>query len=526
MPRVKKINESISEEDLNKALNFAYNFMDFSKGYQDSTGILSNTRFFTPDMVNAQLQNINNNYTFKSADDIEKILQNTKGSEQILRDLAIGFEIENIYYKRLMQFNSDLLAYNLTWDCVNLEDDSFNKNAFQKDLNILKDFIYRFNFKDNFSMCHRQMLRQGAIAVSVRDDYENIILQELPLNFTKIIGRDSYGLLFAFNFMWFIGNYGTDINMYKNVFKSMYMKIYDNISNTYKPTTNNSTYVYWENCKRSDGFWYFKSTPEITTLIPYYSSMFPSLSLQPTIRKLQYNKDVIASTKVILGNIAMLKEQKAGNVTNQMAFDSKAIGQFLGMIRANVAKEIGIGVMPSDGISSIDFDTQDKNIYSDDVESVSNQSVSSSESLISKDKLSLFESKVALDIDSNFAKSFYSMFEKFVEYQVNSKTQKYKFRIRFHDVNTSVDEEKRMKEFSDLAKMGIIRWDLLARGLNENIFEFENKLKYSKYLNLDKYLTPLLSLYNQTGNDVGRAANTNPDSDSTAASQERGSNEE
>ena len=47
-------------------------------------------------MVNAQLQNINNNYTFKSADDIEKILQNTKGSEQILRDLAIGFEIENV----------------------------------------------------------------------------------------------------------------------------------------------------------------------------------------------------------------------------------------------------------------------------------------------------------------------------------------------------------------------------------------------------------------------------------------------
>ena len=91
-------------------------------------------------------------------------------------------------------------------------------------------YFMKINFKEEFGIVLRQMLRQGVFFGVLRDDGDRYVLQELPSNFCKITGKFNYGLLFDFDFNWFISNYGVDINMYPKVFKKMYREVFENIS--------------------------------------------------------------------------------------------------------------------------------------------------------------------------------------------------------------------------------------------------------------------------------------------------------
>ena len=135
---------------------------------------------------------------------IENALKNPKTSEKILRDYAASLEIQNMYYKRLIRYNADMPCWNLTFDVINAENDKdFKSKEFKEDLRILENFCDKFNFKEEFSMAFRQMLRQGVFYCVLRDEGEKYVLQELPPDFCMITGRHDYGLLFDFNINWF-----------------------------------------------------------------------------------------------------------------------------------------------------------------------------------------------------------------------------------------------------------------------------------------------------------------------------------
>ena len=77
-------------------------------------------RYYTPDMINSAMKTLNNNPNAPSSiNAILGALSNPNDSETILRNYAVYFEINNIFYKRLINYNSGLLAWNPTFDCVN-----------------------------------------------------------------------------------------------------------------------------------------------------------------------------------------------------------------------------------------------------------------------------------------------------------------------------------------------------------------------------------------------------------------------
>lgn len=530
----------ITEAELNKTLS-AFNFFEFEQGY--TRGITSasgnmesmwGSKMLSPSLINNAMQNVNMNPTSSTEDAILNALENPKSNEELLRKIAIGLEVKDIYYKRLVDFNANTPAYNMTFRCINASDEKdYDTQEFKNDYNIAKDFCSKFNYKEEFRKAHTQIIRQGGYACSFRDDYLNrYVLQELPLSYTMIRGRDSYGINFAFDFMWFLSQYGADYRMYKRVFIKMWNKLKERVknstsSNSYNPGLKNSSYLYWENCARSDGFWYFKCNPELTTLIPYYSSLFPSLVNTLEVSKLQKNKNIIAATKLLLAMMPMIDNKKTGTVQNQLAMTPELIGQFLGRARAGLSKEIGITAMPANDFKVIDFNVQDKNILADHIDVIANQSLASSASLFDNEKLNMLQTKIALDVDSNFVKSFYFQFEKFMDYNINSKTKKYKFSFKFHDTNMESDREHRLKIFDSMALKGIVRWDYAARVFDEDLFEFSDNLKFGKHLELENYLISLMSLNNQTKEESAGGRPTNPSSnnENTESSNLRGSNE-
>ena len=69
-------------------------------------------------------------------------------------------------YKRLISYLSGLLAFDYTITCTNATEDDYkigkNKNAYQKELDKVYDFLDKFNVKKEFAGVTRQLLRNDA----------------------------------------------------------------------------------------------------------------------------------------------------------------------------------------------------------------------------------------------------------------------------------------------------------------------------------------------------------------------------
>ena len=222
--------QALTQQQVNNTLMY---FEEFSNalngiGVNVYSAALRN-KYFTPDLINQALQGINNNpQRPSSAEDINKALNSTNISETVLRNYATYFEINNIFYKRLINMNANLLAWNLTFDCTNIEKESdFKSEDFKKDLKVVDDFCSRFNIKKEFRIIVNQILRQGVYYGVFRDEAEVYSWQELPSDFCKITGNSNVGKLFDFDFAYFINKSGTNIDMYPKVFKKKLNQIYN-----------------------------------------------------------------------------------------------------------------------------------------------------------------------------------------------------------------------------------------------------------------------------------------------------------
>lgn len=526
--------EVISESQVQDVLN-AWDFLEFSNSYKTAT---YNT-YFTPDIVNQQLQNINMNPTQSTIDDITNALNSPKSSQDILRAYAEGFENTNMYYKRLLRYLPDMANFNMTFDPINIEKDSeFNSKAFKDDLKVLDDFCNKFDIKQEFQTVLRQMFRQGSYFCILRTDDESCYtLQELPADFCKITGRHSRGLLFDFNMQWFITNYGVDINMYPKVFKKMYKDVVNKISTQYDPAKSldhrTSTYVYWHQTSPDEGFWAFKVSPEIATEIPFYSSLFPNLNTQEIVKKLQKDKYFIEASKLLVGIVGFKKDTKSGQVANQINMTPDVLGKFLGVARKGLNKQIGLVALPVEDIKSVDFDVSSDNMEVTNMETISKAAVNSGEALYATEKLNAHQSKLASAIDANIVFALYPMFESFVEFYVNRLTKKYKFRVKFNDVNIPDNINSRMEQFKSMVGLGLVDVQLAARVCDMNAFEFSRSLSLTKTLGIEDKVIQLIkptvggntkgSIGNVTGS-VGRPAKLDSDNDSTTASWDSDSN--
>ena len=527
--------EQLSEQEVNQVLN-AFNFLEFSNAYRES--YYNNGTYFTPDVVNQQMQNINMNPAQSTIEQLEQALANPKDSEDILRNYATYLENTNMYYKRLVRYFPDMAAFHMNYDCINIEKDSdFNSKAYKEDLKVLDEFTSRFDYKEEFQKAMRQLMRQGVYYCILRETEDKYTLQELPPKFCKITGRHPYGLLFDFNMNWFIGNYGIDINMYPKIFKKMYRDVFNHPDGKYKPSATMDkrygNFVYWHQCSPLDGFWCFKNSPELATIVPYYGPLFQDFSFLPIARKLQQDKYFIEASKLLVGIIGFNKDTKSGQVANQINMTPDMLGKFMGVARKGLNKQIGLVALPMDSIETVDFDVSASNTEDNTMKTTAMQSVSSFDAIYATQKLNSHQSKLASAIDMNIVNAMYDMFGNFVSYFVNLKTKKFKFRISFHDMNVPDDQQRVMSMFKDYAAMGLVDVQMAARAYDMNPFEFSRHIKMSKAMGIEKDLISLASLNNQsaasntniTTGRRGRPSTPNSDNENTEASWDRGSNE-
>jgi hypothetical protein len=462
---------------------------------------------FTPDLLNARMRDVTMNPMLPTDKTLEDALKNPKESERALKAFAESFELTSMPYKRMLAYLANMPAFDLTYTCTNAKASDYKSPAYKKDLDVVFDFLDRFDAKTEFRVAIKQMLRDEAFFCVLRDEGNKFVLQELPANYCKITGRFEQGLLFSFDLNWFLQP-AVSLDMYPDFFKEKYSEYFRGKNNgiqAYNPgiplaDRGDNTWVYWVDTSPMDNFWAWKFTPEIATRVPYFTPMFADLILQPLVRTLQKNQYIAAAQKIIFGEVGMLNKDAKATVRDSISISPELLGKFIALMRRGISSEVvNIASAPLQNVQPITFplDTSSAKMYDDYLKTaVAASGVNSNLIFSSNIKPNTVETQLSLNADEQIVEALYPSFESFLDFHINKRTKKYKFKCRLEGSNFYTSRSERLEKAHALADKGIVLPQKFAAALGMMPQEMQRQMEEAKANGWVDLLTPIVSSFN------------------------------
>jgi len=486
------LDEEVKDELTEKQV---WDFLEFANSLSGASGLYPSV--FTPQLLNARMRDVSLLSTGGVTEsDVSSALENPKENERELLRISESFEVSSTSYKRILQYMANLPAWDITYHCKNIKDSKEYKSPkYQKDLDIVKDFLDKFDYRKEFGTALKQMFREETFFCVLRDEGEKYVLQQLPSDYCMITGRWDYSLLYSFNYLWFQQG-GIDINMYPPIFKKTYTKLFTE-RNEYNPSISidsraNSMWVMWGDCSPTDGFWAWKLSPEIATRIPYFSGLFPDFAIQNLIRGLQKSSYMASAAKIIMGEVALLNKDQKSTVKDSISISPDILGKFLRLIQTAINNEaVRVASVPLQNVNSIEFKA-DNDLYSSYLKTTLGSSGVNANLLFSSDiKPNAIETELSASVDEFVGMSVYPYFNSFMDYHINNLTKNYKFGFKFEGSNFYLDRQRRFDTQMALSDKGIVNPQKIAASIGQNPFEFQAQLEEARAMGWVDNLTPL-----------------------------------
>ncbi|MEG2295906.1 MAG: hypothetical protein RSB96_04095, partial [Oscillospiraceae bacterium] len=467
-----------------------------------------NQGYFTPDMVNSVLKQINVNPTEPTESALNRALGQPNDNEDKLVAYSEWYNINNMMYKRTNSYLGNMLAFDLTLHCYNAHGSDYKSAEFKEELNRVYRILDKLHYKREFKKIVNNMLRQETVFTSFRDDSsDDYALQQLPSEFCKITGHTGKTLLFDYDMYYFLKP-SVDINLYSPVFKKYFQEVFnDPDNNNYIPSNplnaRNGEFVMWHQTSPDDNFWAWKFSPEIFTKIPYLAPMMKDSLQSSIVRQLQINKNLATAGALIMGEIGFL-DPKSGAKADQLNLSPISLSTFMNLVKDGLDDVWKLGGLPLENLKKFQFEDKNPNMYENYLKTLSGQSVSMSRAIYTNDKMSYEEATTALQTDGNLMQALYAQFEDFLEFYINKKTRKYKFQFKFTGLNYDSDREARLQRLLDVADRGIILGGSIGATLGLTPQEFSRELEEYQNNGFSDKLTSLLSIHTASGESKGR----------------------
>jgi len=496
----------------------------------------TNYNILTPDLLNQRIKDISYDPLSPTAANITSALNNAKNSEEQLRSYIEFFEILSMPLKRIFSYMASHLAFDLQYTVKNvMEDKEYVSDKFLKDKNILYEYFDKFDYRLFFRNISKQLLRNEVCVVVPREDKETIVLQELPLSYCKITARGRRAPLISFNFYYFMQP-GVDINLYPNFFKRKYAELFSGQSTiqTYNPSLppelrGLSEYNFWVDLPPSEG-WVFKLDTSLMTAVPYFSAMLPLLINDQTMIALQKNINMAAASKILFGEVPLRKDDKGASVADMAALSPIQLGQFMALAKSAVGDAIKVSAAPLENMQAFSFEG-DMDVLSKWIQTSMSMSGMDTALLYSmQTKANLVDSQLSFESDSKIMEQqLYPQFSAFLDYWINIRTSKYKYRFRLEGNDYYLNRTQRFDRAMKMSDKGIVLPQMFSSAIGLLPQEFERMLQESRATNFVDKLTPIISGFQMSGKDgdkEGRPEESDSElGESGAQTRETGSNE-
>ena len=467
-----------------------WDVIEFARSYSSMYGMT----YLSPDLVSARMRDMNLNPQAATEDDLNTALKDPKSNEKQLQAFSQSFELTSMVYKRLMSYLANMLSFDITYTS-NAEENDYGTPKYKKDLAVVESFLDKFDFKKEFNLTVREMLRNDAYFGCFRDVGDAYILQELPPDYCKITGRWEGGFLFSFNMYWFVQS-GVDINMYPDFFKRKYKELWDspNVTQRYIPSLppefrEKSSWIYWVDVPSDLGVC-FKLTPELATRLPYFTPLFSDLILQGLMRNLQKNANMAAASRMIIGQVPLLNKEIKATVKDAIAVSPDLLGKFMALIKSAISDAIRVASAPLEDMQGISFDAENE-IYSSYLKTaLASTGINTNLIFTSDIKQNAIETQLSLNVDEQLMAILYGQFNAFMNYFINSRIKNFKFNFYFEGTNFFLSRQNRFDTAMALFKDGIVLPQKIAAAIGVKPAQLRKYMEESRATGFMDLLTP------------------------------------
>jgi len=478
----------VKEENVLLTEQEVWSVIDFARGF-------NNLSYLSPDLINRRMQELSLLPEFASESKLQEYLKSPLDNEKNLRHFGQALEIISSPYKRLLHYLANMLAWDITYTPTNLvEGKEFSTPKYKKDLTAFENFLMKFDYRQEFPIVMKELLRNDAYFCCPRDAGTKIILQELPADYCKITGRWENGFLFSFDMYYFM-QAGVDIDMFPSFFRKKYSEIWGSANTTdYHPHASplnraSSSWVYWVDVPVDVG-WVFKMQPEITTRLPYFTPLFPDLVLQPLMRSLQKNINMSTASRMILGEVPMLNQQQKTTVKDSIAISPALLGQFMALVKSAISEAVKVASAPLENMKAVSFPAENEMYDLFLRTALASSGVNTNLIFSSNIKPNAIETQLSLNVDEQMMFALYPQFDAFVSYYGNGFTKQYKFATRYEGTQFFTNRNQRKEEVLALLDKGIVLPQKIAAAHGMTPWEMRKMMEEAKANNFVDDLTP------------------------------------
>lgn len=513
--------EKISRSDVQDVIDF-------------SSGLMAMDGFYSPFLSNQLLTNLNNNPRLPSAESVKKALNDYKNSGEELQGFVEFASSFDMIFKRTLYSYANALSFDLQVTCKNAYTDSdYQSDEYKKDRQTVDNFLTNFDYKKEFYNVLLNVLKRDTYFTWFRKTKTGnrgkmkFALQIMPQDYCMLTGYFEKGLLWSLNILYYMQP-GVDLNGFDPSITKTYLRALETI-NSYVPSAplndRKGSYAMWADVSPLDGAWAWKFDTSSFANNPFLSPYVANVLRSNEIGELQYNKDLIAASGILAGEIKLFDSAKSGQKANQFSIDPKTLGTFMSLVKKGLQSTIKAVAVPLENIKFFQFEDKNPNSYTNELTTTAGIGTGISRVIYSSDKMSNAELEAALNEVYQTMKPMYAQFNNFLDFYVNQMTSKYKFKFEFVGSNYQFERDARFDKMMKMADKGLVlNSSAWASAVGMNPVTFDRMLAESKYTGwIDKYSTMMLNANTSSykDNDGGRERKNARDlTDSGEASRE------
>lgn len=514
--------EKISRSDIQDVIDF-------------SAGLMAADNFYSPFLSNQLLTNLNNNPRLPSAESVKKALNDYKNSGEELQGFVEFASSFDMIFKRTLYSYANALSFDLQITCKNAYTDSdYQSDEYKKDRQTVDNFLTNFDYKKEFYNVLLNVLKRDTYFTWFRKTKTGnrgkmkFALQIMPQDYCMLTGYFEKGLLWSMNQLYWTLP-GVDLDSYDPSLKRTYQRALENAELNYKPSAplneRTGSYALWADVSPLDGAWCFKWATDNFANNPFLSPYVANVLRSDEIGELQYNKDLIAASGILAGEIQLYDQARSGQKANQFSIDPKTLGAFMQKVKSGLNGAAKIAAVPLANIKYFQFEDKNPNSYTNELTTTAGIGTGISRVIYSSDKMSNAELEAALNEVYQTMKPMYAQFNNFLDFYVNQMTSKYKFKFEFVGSNYQFERDARFDKMMKMADKGLVlNSSAWASAVGMNPVTFDRMLAESKYTGwIDKYSTMMLNANTSSykDNEGGRERKNARDlTDSGEASRE------
>lgn len=484
--------EKISRSDIQDVIDF-------------SAGLMAVDNFYSPFLSNQLLTNLNNNPRLPSAESVKKALNDYKNSGEELQGFVEFASSFDMIFKRTLYSYANALSFDLQVTCKNAYTESdYQSDEYKKDRQTVDNFLTNFDYKKEFYNVLLNVLKRDTYFTWFRKTKTGnrgkmkFALQIMPQDYCMLTGYFEKGLLWSMNQLYWTLP-GVDLDSYDPSLKRTYQRALENAELNYKPSAplneRNGSYALWADVSPLDGAWCFKWATDNFANNPFLSPYVANILRSDEIGELQYNKDLIAASGILAGEIQLYDQARSGQKANQFSIDPKTLGAFMQKVKSGLNGVAKVAAVPLANIKYFQFEDKNPNSYTNELTTTAGIGTGISRVIYSSDKMSNAELEAALNEVYQTMKPMYAQFNNFLDFYVNQMTSKYKFKFEFVGSNYQFERDARFDKMMKMADKGLVlNSSAWASAIGMNPVTFDRMLAESKYTGwIDKYSTLMLN---------------------------------